>query len=352
MKTIRRWWRHRLDRFYLKQRWHIMADVILITIALTVLLIFIASRFFGPVAVDTRPVPHVEREEVVIGDHALVIESEIAKKNIHSDQEFKVKIKASNTGTQALTNLDLSLLLTSNKFSFTRIKSLSPESNFEIVGRKIILDQLLAGETQEIELALVLKSLPGSPRLIGWQLSGLYKEAGADREIVFELPDLKLISALIVKTAAYYNSPQGDQLGSGPIPPQVEVPTNYWIFFNLQNIGNKLGDLEVSAKLAENVSLYDNKSLSVGDFSYDEKQRKVYWRIKNIDNVQNDYQIGFEVQFIPSINQLGLTPALLTDLSFKATDLFCNEKISGKLLSVDTNLNLDTINKGQGTVTK
>lgn len=352
MKTIKKWWNHRLDRYYLKQRWHLIADVVLITITLTVLLVFIYSRFFGPISVDTSPVNHVEKKEVVIDSNSLEIESEIVKENIHSDQEFKVKIKATNIGDKTLTNLDLSLILNSNKFSFSRVKSLSPVSTFRVVGHKIMLDQLLSGETQEIELALVIKSLPGSSRLVTWQVSGLYQEDDSDREVVFKLPDLRLVSALLVKTAAYYNSPQGDQLGSGPLPPRAEAPTNYWIFFNLQNIGNKLGNLEVSAKLADNVSLYGNKSLSAGDFSYDEQQRKIYWRIKNIDNVQNDYQIGFEIQFIPSLEQIGLTPALLTDLAFKATDLFCNEKISGRLLPVDTNLNFDIINKGQGRVTK
>jgi len=51
----------------------------------------------------------------------------------------------------------------------------------------------------------------------------------------------KICSSLNVKSAGYYYSPQGDQLGMGPIPPMVDIPTNYWIFWSADNFGNDLG---------------------------------------------------------------------------------------------------------------
>lgn len=353
MKTLfKKWWDKRLDRYYLKQRWHLVADAVLITIVLTLLLVFVPLYYFRPAAVDTNSVEHVEKIEAPLTGNSLIIESETNKKNISSEQEFTLKINISNIGKTDLTNIDLSLLLDSNKFSISRIKSLSSESSLIVSGRKILLANLSAGSSQEIILSLVIKSLPDSPRLVIWQVSGLYQEENLSKKLSYQLPDLKLLSSLSVKAAAYYNSPQGDQLGSGPIPPQVAIPTNYWVFFSLQNIGNKLGNLEVSAKLADNVSFQGSRTMSAGDFYYNEKTKKLSWKIKEVEVTKEDYQVGVELQLIPNIKQLGTSPALLTDLSFVAQDLYGQESIGSKLPVVDTNLSFDPINKGQGVVIK
>lgn len=349
---LKRWWKLRLDRYYLKTRWYLIVDLVLATILLTLLLVFFYLHYQKPINVDTTPVNHTEKEGIVTSDNSLVIESEVDKSNIYSEKEFKLKIKVTNVSNTDLTDIDLALLLNNNKFSLSRIKSLSPESSFKVSGRKILLDNLSAGNSQEIQLSLLLKNLPDSPRLITWKVNGSYQETNLKKEVSYELPTLKLISALNVKATAYYNSPQGDQLGSGPIPPQVLMPTNYWVFFNLENIGNKLGNLEVTAKLGDNVVFDNNKTLSAGDLNYNNKTRELSWQIKNVEAVSDSYQVGFELQLIPSEKQVGLVPSLLTNLSFVAEDLYTQEKISGKLPLVDTTLPSDPINKGQGVVVK
>ena len=349
---LKRWWKMRLDRYYLKTRWYLIVDLVLATILLTLLLVFFYLHYQKPVTVDTTPVSHTEKEETIIPGNSLIIESEVDKSNIYSEKEFKLKIKVTNVSKTDLTNIDLALLLNNNKFSLSRIKSLSPEASFKVSGRKILLDTLPAGNSQEIWLSLLLKNLPDSPRLIAWKVSGSYQEVNLKKEVSYELPALKLISALSVKAEAYYNSPQGDQLGIGPIPPQVLMPTNYWVFFNLENIGNKLGDLEVSAKLGDNVSFDNTKSLSAGDLIYNAKTRELSWQVKNVEAVSDSYQVGFELQLIPSEKQVGSAPNLLNNLFFVAEDLYTQEKISGKLPLVDTTLPLDPVNKGQGVVVK
>jgi hypothetical protein len=349
---LKKWWAKRLDRYYLKTRWYLIVDLILLTTFLTLLLVFFYLRYQPPIPVDTTSVKHTPKTEINVDGNSLVIESEVDRVNIYAEKEFKLKIKATNTGKNNLTNVDLSLLLNNNKFSFSRIKSLSPTSEFKVSGRKITLVNLPVGATSEIELSLLLKNLPDSPRSILWRIGGSYKEANLNKEVSYQLPDLKLVSAVIVKATAYYNSPQGDQLGSGPIPPQVSMPTNYWVFFNLNNIGNELGDLEVKARLADNVAFYDNKALSAGELSYDLERRELTWKVNRVEAIQDGYRVGFELQLIPGENQFGLVPALLNNLSFSARDLYSQEKISGQLPVVDTNLTFDLINKGKGVVVK
>jgi hypothetical protein len=349
---LKKWWRKRLDRYYLRTRWYLAVDLILLTILLTLLLVLFYLKNQAPAAIDMTPIKHTEKEEVIVNGNSLMIESEVDKSNIYSEKEFKLNLKVKNLSRTDLSNIDLALLLNNNKFSLSRIKNLSPESSFKISGRKILLDTLPAGGSQEIKLSLFLKNLPDSPRLVTWKVSGNYQEDNLKKEVSYELPDLKLISAVNVKAAAYYNSLQGDQLGSGPIPPQVSMPTNYWVFFTLGNIGNKLSNLSVVAKLADNVSFDDNKSLSAGDLNYNSKKKELTWKVNSVEAVQDGYQVGFELQLIPNEKQVGSVPDLLTDISFSAYDLYAQEAISGQLSTVNTNLTFDPINKGQGVVVK
>jgi hypothetical protein len=92
--------------------------------------------------------------------------------------------------------------------------------------------------------------------------------------------------------------------------------------------------------------------LSAGDLIYNAKKKEITWRINSVEAVQDGYQVGFELQLIPSDKQTGLVPDLLTDLTFSAYDLYAGEAISGTLATVDANLTFDPINKGQGVVVK
>ncbi len=348
---ITKWWKHRLDKYYFKTRWHLIADVVLITILLTLIFIFLSLRFYKPANVSINPVNHIEKQSTEPEKNALLVESNLDSFNISSDKEFILKIKLTNTGQADISNLQLSLVLASNKFSFSKIKNSATETNFKISGHKIELVNLPVGASDELSLVVVIKSLPDAPRLIAWRLNGSYQQNELSKEVDVVLPDLKLLSSITIKAAAYYNSPLGDQLGSGPVPPQVGIPTNYWVFFNPQNIGNNLSNLMVSAKLASNVTFTDRKSLSAGNFTYSASQRRITWTVPEIDPINGTYQVGFELQIIPTASQISTEPLLLTSLVYSATDSYCNEDISAQIQPVSTSLPFDAINKGQGTVT-
>ena len=217
---------------------------------------------------------------------------------------------------------------------------------------KLILENLAAGETQEADIWLTVKAVSGSTRKIIWSLKAKYQEAGSDYINDFSLKDLKLITDLKIKAEAYYNSPLGDQLGSGPVPPIVGFPTNYWIFFEVDNSGNDLSGVSVNAKLPEGVTLASRKTLSAGEFNYDESQKRLTWTIKSAPQNNGLYQVGFEVQLIATASQVNTNPLLVSNISYLATDAYTGEKLSGSLTPLDTQLPLDTINRGQGVVVK
>lgn len=346
-----KWWKHRLDKYYFKTRWHLIADVVLITILLTLILIFLSLYFYKQSTIYISPVKHVEKQSAQPEKNSLIIESNLDSINIASDKEFILKLKVTNNSKTDINNLELSLVLSSNKFSISKIKNSETESNFKISGHKIELANLSASTSHELSLILVIKSLPDAPRLIIWRLNGSYQQNEISKEVNIVLADLKLLTSLTIKAAAYYNSPLGDQLGSGPVPPQVGIPTNYWVFFSPQNIGNNLSNLMVSAKIPNNVTFTDRKSLSAGNFSYSAGQRRITWTVPEIDSKNSTYQVGFELQIIPDSSQINSEPLLMSNLVYSAKDLYCGEEVSGQIQPITTALPFDPINKGQGVVT-
>lgn len=160
----------------------------------------------------------------------------------------------------------------------------------------------------------------------------------------------KICSSLSVESAAYYYSPQGDQLGAGPIPPMVDIPTNYWIFWSADNFGNDLSSFSISADLPEGLVWTNNKSVLDGNLQYGEVSRRVIWTVDNISAQGEKYKAKFEVGLIPEEKDIGQVLDLLKNIQFSAQDNFCGVQISGIKEKIDTNLKNDNLSSGQGQV--
>lgn len=164
--------------------------------------------------------------------------------------------------------------------------------------------------------------------------------------------NIKFLSDLQVDSRGVYYSAQGDQLGIGPLPPLVEVPTRYWIFWEANNLGNELKDFSVSAVLPENVYWTDQKSLIAGRLRYGEMSKKVIWNVDEIEAEGGKYRAGFEVELVPGEEDIGKIVDILKDISFSAFDTFAQENISGELPNINTKLEDDSVAAGNGKVKK
>ncbi len=163
-------------------------------------------------------------------------------------------------------------------------------------------------------------------------------------------PQVKLLSNLSFNSAGYYYSPYGDQLGTGPIPPQVDIPTNYWIFWELENYGNNLSNFSVSADLPPGLVWTNNKSVLAGNLQYGEISRRVIWTIEEIPAQSEKFQVKFEVGLIPEIKDIGQILNLLENIRFFAQDNFCQTQISGLKENINTDLKDDNLVSGKGKV--
>ncbi|MFZ4648659.1 MAG: hypothetical protein ACOYMB_03445 [Patescibacteria group bacterium] len=160
----------------------------------------------------------------------------------------------------------------------------------------------------------------------------------------------KTPSNLKVQTMIYYHSPQGDQLGSGPIPPIVGIPTTYWLFFKAENSGNEIGTFLMTAKLPSNVVFTGNKTLNAGIISYQADRHLLIWTVNSLAREKATYSAGMEISLTPTQSQVGKNCELANSIHYSADDLEAETELSGNLKNMTSALDFDKINQGQGKV--
>jgi len=352
-KTIRRYLQGRRDRLYFKSRWNLIFDLSLALIIIILLGTLITLYLYRPEVSNflktTPPLKHdLDLNNPPVD---LTFFHNQTLKSLNDKLLFKLDLK--NNSQIEIKDLKISLVLLDKNFSLSKIEFDSAnelsQARAVIKGQHVIIESLAAQETIDLNLDLLFKAKSETSKLINWQAQIEYSVQGQLIKETSPLADVYLASNLKASAVAYYNSPQGDQLGSGPLPPLVSLPTNYWIFFDVVGNGN-FNNMVFSAKLAPGVALSGNKSLLAGSFNYNPSLRQVVWTVPKIDAFGDNYRLGFEVQFIPTENQLDSIPNLITDIKYYAYDALIKDESYYNLDNVTTNLDADRLNKGQGKV--
>ena len=155
---------------------------------------------------------------------------------------------------------------------------------------------------------------------------------------------------LTVKAVGQYYSPQGDQLGVGPLPPVVDIPTNVWIFFEIENFNGGLEKFSVVAELPGNVIWTDKKNVLAGKLNFGQIGKRVVWQVDLVDQKDKVYKVGFEISLIPTQSDLGKVLDLVTDIEFRAVEQSCQSEISGSLDKITTDLISDMLASDKGKV--
>ncbi len=139
---------------------------------------------------------------------------------------------------------------------------------------------------------------------------------------------LPLPTELYLTAQTRYYTPDGDQLGRGPLPPMVGSQTTYWIFVRITNGIHAVDNVHFQTTLPAGVSFTGRQSVTIGQpLSYDASNHTVNW---NIDSLPADSQTGlyFEVAVVPSANQVGKTLTLTEPLNLSATDSAVEKQFS------------------------
>src|SRR5680860_21068 len=356
IKRIRRHFKWRMERFYRPNKWHLILDISLITIIVALVSIVVGLYLYNP-KIDLRKInlPNwiaPANPQIDLNNPPLVAEIKVKESSIYPNSAVGAEIILKNNGDQNIKNLAFNFVVEDNDFAITKIEEDSSEDDaniypFEISGTQIIIADIPAGATTSKMLKFYFKADVKNAKLITWQANSEYYFYKQLFKNIIPLANVKVAASIQAQAAVYYNSPQGDQLGFGPLPPIVGLPTNFWVFFKAEPSGD-FNTFVMSAKLPKNVNFTDNSSLLAGKLTYNKDSRQVIWKIDNLVASDDDYRAGFELELVPNAEQVGKTALLASDIRFQAEDIFSGLNDNGNLYSLDTSLNEDLINKGSG----
>ncbi|HTX87103.1 MAG TPA: hypothetical protein VMC41_03500 [Candidatus Nanoarchaeia archaeon] len=275
-----------------------------------------------------------------------------ADKNvIHSADTVNYKLNFANEEAAAVSGASLTIMPADDAVVLKNLSLATVSNKYKITGHTIVLGDLAAGQSGEVDFSAELSR----QRITVNQQTGIsadinYLSAGRAAEYQMFSPKIKFLSDLQIGSKGLYYSAQGDQLGVGPLPPVVDVPTDYWIFWQINNNGNELRNLTISADLPANVGWTEQKTVLAGDVQFGEVSHKVIWTVDDVAATGGNFRAGFEIELIPTAADLGKVPVLASNIQYSATDVFTGQQISGTLPAIDANLKDDPTASGKGTV--
>lgn len=343
-------WQRRYQRFYTKGHWRIVLDlgVVMLVFILLILLLLIKNstisldgRFWSNFqAVQKQAVRYkimpltwqVKFRPVVIDKNTNQLVADINYSN-QSDQAIAIVYSCYPGNSQHFLPLQE---VSDDRFSWSDgqlIAELTPRQTGQLTVNWSWSAQPAAASKQ-IKLVCRLQAKSASQNWLQPDQEFSFKKAGSVQ----------------ATAGAYFYTSDGDQVGIGPLPPIVGLPTSYLITWTLENAGGDLSDIQFSAQLADNASWHGEAGLTGGNLSYDAANRKINWRISQWPDEAPKKQASFYISINPSEEMIGQIVPLIKAGEWRADDNWSEKIWRGSLPALSSNLDYDSRSRGQGEV--
>jgi uncharacterized cupredoxin-like copper-binding protein len=270
----------------------------------------------------------------------------------------KLNLHLKNVGDLALVNGQLIIPLSPFIIDSTKAKQLNlgdlVDNNLILTARQFpTLAKIDSGADFNLEIKIPIVYLPQNGTDIILSLTPTLKAevVGTEKNYLIlntNASPIKIGTQISLQGEARYYTAEGDQLGRGPLPPQVGKETKYWVLITALNNTSEADKIQFSATLPPYVKWTGKTSLTRGPaITYSEKTHQVYWKL---DYLAPYEKIGLylELALTPLAEQAGTEPIILEDISLTAEDGFTGAKIEKNILGVDISLANDGIGKEQG----
>lgn len=171
-------------------------------------------------------------------------------------------------------------------------------------------------------------------------------EATVDRTA--SAASLKVGTQVVLTGEVRYYTAEGDQLGRGPLPPQVGKETKYAVLYSLRNTTSNVTGGVFTAKLPNYVTWTGKTSVTQGSApTYNQASHTVTWSVGTVPS-HATAGIFFEISLTPTASQRGLSPAMVTGASFSGYDTYLGYTLSRDLGALDSSLSTDLLGKAKG----
>ncbi|MGI6347985.1 MAG: hypothetical protein ACOXZ1_02200 [Patescibacteria group bacterium] len=267
-------------------------------------------------------------------------------------EKIPYTIHYQNKGSETIKNIKIELISANPNFSITNPTLLS-RGSFSLNGKTIIIDDLVADESGQINLELSFdqRQIQANQNL-SLRANIEYELKNQTIKQQAQSGNTQVRSQISASARAYYYSPQGDQLGVGPLPPAVDMATNYWVFLEFNNIGNDLENLSLTANLPDNVYFSDNKRVLDGKLIYSEIAKRLVWEVSDLKGGSSNFRANLELSLIPGSSDLGKVLNLMENIKLTVYDKFTKESLELNLKDISTKLEYDHLSSGSGQVVK
>jgi hypothetical protein len=151
----------------------------------------------------------------------------------------------------------------------------------------------------------------------------------------------KIILATDLSLSSKTTRSTGSLENSGPIPPKVDAPTTYTVVWSISNTFNQVSNVEVRATLPSYVKWTNLKNPQSEIFSFNQVTNEVVWNagsvLPNAGYSSPKREINFQLEFLPSVSQIGQSPDLLGITSISGIDKVTGLKIELQVPPATTN---------------
>lgn len=266
-------------------------------------------------------------------------------------EKISYKLRYENQDSQAIKDISFRLNSAQLGLFLSSVEILDTPKNIKLEGNAIKIEDLIPGEKGELDLLVLFERrqvIANQEALLVADIEYQINNQGVKYTAYSSA--VKIASEVLADVSARYYSQEGDQLGVGPLPPAVDMATNYWLFLEFNNSGNDLKDFILTAELPDNVYFSGNKRVLDGILNYAEIGKRIIWEIPQIESGTNKYRANLEISLIPEQADLGKVLDLVKNIKFTVYDQFTQEEISGTLKNINTNLEKDRFSSGKGSV--
>jgi hypothetical protein len=140
---------------------------------------------------------------------------------------------------------------------------------------------------------------------------------------------VKIISDVALSNKLLYSV--GPFTNTGPVPAKVETPTTYTVVWSVSNTSNSISNAQVRGSLPPWVKFLDRISPVSEDLSFNPSSREVVWNIEQIPRgtgINNpEKEVSFQVEFNPSLSQVGTAPTIVNALALTGFDDFAKVEV-------------------------
>lgn len=250
---------------------------------------------------------------------------------IKPNQDILLNLKIKNIGDVNLKNLEINLPIDTSIIDPNRLSNLNPNSIYTNKNLKITkLENLQKNEEKNIEILIPILNFPQGTdlKLI---LTPIVRTGIENNNDFFEketiTSEIKIGTNLSLKNGTIYYTYEGEQIGRGPNPPEIDKESKYWVFLEIENTSSGVKDLKLNTTLAENIIFTTKTSVSKGNnIVYNEKNKNIYWELNSL-NPHEKAGVYFEIALTPKTQNELTNINILKNTSLTAFDNYTEEEI-------------------------